>query len=59
MSIEGNTRGDFGIHFDANIPGTAGCLGIVDNANWQQFQRLMATYQRAGLRTIPLIVAYF
>ncbi|WP_227873599.1 hypothetical protein [Aphanothece sacrum] len=59
VKVDGNTRGDFGIHFDANVPGTAGCLGIVDSANWQQFQRLMTTYQRAGLRTIPLIVAYF
>jgi hypothetical protein len=59
VKVNGNTRGDFGIHFDANVPGTAGCLGIPNPKEWLKLQKLMAVYQRAGLETIPLIVAYF
>jgi hypothetical protein len=59
VNVDGKTRGDFGIHFDANVPGTAGCLGISNPKEWLQFQKLMTSYQRSGLKTIPLIVAYY
>lgn len=45
VKVNGNTRGDFGVHFDANVPGTAGCLGIPNPKDWLQFQKLMSTYQ--------------
>jgi hypothetical protein len=58
VKVKGTTRGDFGIHFDANVPGTAGCIGIEDPQQWAGFQKLMKHYSQSGLTQIPLLVAY-
>ena len=58
INVEGVTRGDFGIHADRNFPGTAGCIGIESEKEWQMFKDLMQYYQHAGLTQIPLIVSY-
>ncbi len=58
ITIQGKTRGDFGIHFDANVPGTAGCIGIDSKADWENFKDAMFDFQRAGLAQIPLLVSY-
>lgn len=51
-------RGEFGIHFDANIPGSAGCVVLRKRDEWEDFQDFMARYKRQGLSTISLIVEY-
>lgn len=56
--INGKTRGDFGIHADRNVPGTAGCIGIESELEWKGFKNLMAAYKRAGLQEVPLLVSY-
>ncbi len=54
----GVTRGDLGIHADRNVPGTAGCIGIESEEDWEAFKAIMDDYQRAGLKAIPLLVSY-
>lgn len=58
VDIWGKTRGDFGIHFDANAPGSAGCVVICNKPAWNDFQEMMKHYQQAGLDSVPLIVEY-
>ncbi len=58
VSVGGGTRGDFGIHADRNVPGTAGCIGIESEEDWKAFKAIMDDYQRAGLKAIPLLVSY-
>ncbi|MDJ0598721.1 MAG: hypothetical protein QNJ37_07775 [Crocosphaera sp.] len=58
VNIWGKTRGDFGIHFDANAPGSAGCVVIRNRKAWDAFQEMMGHYRNAGLDSVPLIVEY-
>ncbi len=58
VNIWGKTRGDFGIHFDANVPGSAGCVVIRNKSAWDAFQEMMGHYRNAGLKSVPLIVEY-
>ena len=58
VAVGGRTRGDFGIHADRNVPGTAGCIGIESEKEWKEFKALMLDYQRAGLKQIQLLVSY-
>lgn len=51
-------RSDFGIHWDANIPGTAGCIGFKDARDWGSFQMRMMRIQEEGHKTVPLVVEY-
>ncbi|MDY7050464.1 MAG: hypothetical protein RPG89_18095 [Microcystis panniformis WG22] len=51
-------RGEFGIHFDANVPGSAGCVVLRNRDEWEDFQDFMASYKRQGFPTISLIVEY-
>ena len=58
VDIWGQTRGDFGIHFDANVPGSAGCVVIINPKAWDAFQQMMKHYLEAGLKEVPLVVEY-
>jgi hypothetical protein len=51
----GVTRGDFGIHFDANVPGSLGCVVLRTRRGWEAFQRDIAA---TGLKQVPLVVEY-
>ena len=51
-------RGEFGIHFDANVPGSAGCVVLRNRDEWEDFQDFMASYKRQGFPTISLVVEY-
>jgi hypothetical protein len=51
-------RGEFGIHFDANIPGSAGCIVFPEQSEWEKFQDLMMQYKMQGHQCISLIVEY-
>ncbi len=55
VPTDGDTRGDFGIHFDANVPGSLGCIVLRTRRGWDAFQRDIAT---TGLKQIPLVVEY-
>ncbi len=51
VKVKGTTRGDFGIHFDANVPGTAGCIGIEDPQQWAGFQKINEALQPVWLNS--------
>ncbi|HAA28895.1 MAG TPA: hypothetical protein DCE56_15920 [Cyanobacteria bacterium UBA8553] len=59
VAIDGKNRGDFGIHKDANVPGSAGCITLsIDGVRWQRFEKQMSAIRRAGINRIPLQVVY-
>lgn len=51
-------RGDFGIHFDANAPGSAGCIVLLLQEHWDVVRELMAEFRLDGHQQIPLEVVY-
>lgn len=56
--INGVQRGDFGIHFDANVPGSAGCVVIRNKSAWDDFEGQMKKYAKDGIKELPLLVSY-
>jgi len=52
------TRSELGIHFDANVPGTSGCIGLINWEGWNGFCRRMAKIAALGVQTLPLKVQY-
>lgn len=52
------SRGDFGIHFDANAPGSAGCCVLPNDYEWDDFESKMSFFAQAGLSFLPLFVNY-
>lgn len=50
------TRGDFGIHQDAGIKGTAGCVGITKGMHWKAFEMEMQGLVTQGIEKINLFV---
>lgn len=58
VTLGGVTRGDFGIHFDANVPGSAGCVVLEDKTQWAEFQYQVAKFKTNGIKSVPLTVEY-
>jgi hypothetical protein len=56
--VDGIWRAGFGIHFDAENPGSGGCIALRDKAEWNEFIAFMANYAAKGFSSIPLIVEY-
>ena len=54
----GEVRGDFGVHFDANVPGSAGCVVLETQAGWKGFQEQMKQISAEGVKQIPLFIGY-
>lgn len=50
----GGTRGDFGIHLDANVPGSMGCI-VLNPVNFRDFE---TTMKKVAAVSIPLFVFY-
>jgi hypothetical protein len=51
-------RSEFGIHFDANVPGSAGCIVLRKWRGWERFCERMRTIAGEGVEYIPLKVIY-
>lgn len=51
-------RAELGVHFDANVPGTSGCIGLINPEGWQGFLRRMAKIAALGVKSVPLKVQY-
>jgi Protein of unknown function (DUF2778) len=51
-------RGEFGIHFDANVPGSAGCIVLKNRSAWERFCDRMKAIAKSGVQRIPLQVIY-
>jgi hypothetical protein len=50
-------RGDFGIHKDASVQGTSGCIGIPPGEHWEEFEKLMKKIQSDGTEKLDLFVS--
>ncbi|MUL39316.1 hypothetical protein [Gloeocapsopsis dulcis] len=55
---EGKSRGDFGIHFDANVPGSAGCIVFPLQDHWDVFRSFIANCAHKNVQQVPLNVMY-
>lgn len=58
LKVDGVTRGDLGVHFDANVPGTAGCIAIKQQDHWDMWRKKMQEYQTLRIKSVPLKVNY-
>lgn len=58
VSFMGVRRSDLGIHQDANVPGSAGCIVIRDREHWKLFQEKMRGFALKGIQRLPLVVKY-
>jgi hypothetical protein len=56
VPTKGATRGDFGVHFDANQPGSLGCIVLVTQKGWDAFRREMKKLGQVD--RLPLVVKY-
>lgn len=55
---EGGVRGDFGIHLDANAPGSLGCP-VMNQFNWSDFEDTIAKIKaHNNIKTIPFFPLY-
>lgn len=51
-------RGDFGVHFDANVPGSSGCIVFRIQREWDEFRLLMNQFQLSKIDKLRLHVRY-
>jgi hypothetical protein len=51
-------RSELGIHWDANVPGTSGCVGLINWEGWEGFCRRMANIASLGIEKVRLKVKY-
>lgn len=58
VPTDGVTRGDFGIHFDANVPGSMGCIVLPTQRGWDAFRRDMKAIANGGIKEIDLDICY-
>ncbi|MCU0546623.1 MAG: hypothetical protein MUE44_31425 [Oscillatoriaceae cyanobacterium Prado104] len=57
VSPWGHARSEFGIHFDANVPGSAGCILLKNREGWERFCERMRAIAPTGIEYISLKVA--
>lgn len=53
----GGIRSDFGIHRDANVPGSLGCIVMCDK-RFAEFEAEMNKLRNLGITDLPLFVTY-
>ena len=51
-------RSELGVHWDANSPGTSGCIGLINRDGWDGFCRRMAKISAQRITTMSLKVQY-
>ena len=54
---KGGVRGDFGIHKDANVLGSMGCI-VLTPERFQGFEKEVTQLAKEGKDSIPLFVTY-
>ena len=54
----GTARSHFLIHYDANAPGSAGCIVLTTEGGWAHFEGQMAELREGGIDQLPLQVDY-
>lgn len=58
VTVSQVTRSNFEVHFDAGYPGTAGCIGLVNQEDWDRYRELMHSLSSANIHVVPLNVVY-
>jgi hypothetical protein len=58
VNSDGRMRSELGIHFDANVPGSAGCIVLRNLSGWDGFCRRMDAIAKSGIKSIGLEVRY-
>lgn len=54
---KGQKRGDFGIHLDANVPGSGGCI-VMSGKRFESFKVYMKRVENRGILSLPLFITY-
>ena len=54
---KGGVRSDFGIHLDANAPGSMGCI-VMNQTRFEAFEAAMTGLRNNSIFVIPLYVRY-
>ena len=54
---ENGERGDFGVHRDANVPGSAGCV-VMSAERFSLFEKEMKRLRDLGYMKLPLFISY-
>lgn len=54
---KGGVRSDFGIHKDANVPGSLGCI-VLTADRFQHFEKEMSKLSTQEVNSLPLFVTY-
>lgn len=54
---KGGLRSDFGIHKDANVPGSLGCI-VLTADRFKHFEKEMSQLSEQGVDSLPLFVTY-
>lgn len=58
ITDKGGQRGDFGIHLDANLPGSLGCV-VMNKDRFENFENEMTKLRTLkSVETVPLFVQY-
>jgi hypothetical protein len=52
-------RDHFGVHRDANVPGSSGCIVLTDEEQWLDFCEVMRDLHKKGVLELPLEVRYY
>jgi hypothetical protein len=58
VAVGDRIRSELGIHWDANVPGTSGCIGLINWEGWDGFCRRMAKIASLGVKSLSLKVEY-
>lgn len=58
ISPRGIKRGEFGVHFDANAPGSAGCIVLRNREGFKEFCDRLKKIADSGVKRIDLEVIY-
>ncbi len=51
-------RAELGLHFDANVPGSAGCVVLKNREGWRRLCDRLASIADRGIKSLPLTVKY-
>lgn len=57
ITDKGTVRSDFGIHLDANVPGSLGCI-VLNASRFAAFEAKMKVLRNNGITLVPLYVQY-
>lgn len=57
LTDKGGRRSDFGIHLDANAPGSLGCI-VTDAKRFAEFEQWMSLLRDMDYQQVPLLVFY-